>query len=101
MISGDEYRELIDFLGKQFGKVDRHFVRVEERLGGVEARLGGVEDRIGRVEGRLARVEVSFESFRDDQRALAEGITGNRAAIERNGEAIAAVDAKVEVWISG
>lgn len=50
MISGDDYRELIELLDKQFGAVNQ----------------------------RLTKLGLAFEALRDDQRALAEGIVAWR-----------------------
>lgn len=75
MISSDEYRELIEFLGKQFGKV-----------------TGQLEH----LNGRLMRLEINHEAMRDDLKGLADGIVGNRGAIDRNAGSIAKLDGKLD-----
>ena len=58
----DQYEKLIDFLAKQFGKID-------ERFQGIE--------------GRLTRVEVSLEALRGDVRLLAEGLNATNDRLDR------------------
>ena len=66
-MSPSEYKELIDFLGPKFDRIDQRFDKVEKRLDRVEGRLTGVE-------GRLTGVEVLFEQNRKEIRLLAESL---------------------------
>jgi len=65
----DQYEELIQFLAKQFGRVD-------ERFQGIEGRLGGLE-------GRMTKVEVSLEALRGDVQLLAEGLSATNERLDR------------------
>ena len=71
----NEYKELVEFIGIKFDRVD--------------TRLGAMDDR-------LTRVEVGNESLRDDLRAVAEGVLANSRKIEENGRRIEDNGAKIE-----
>jgi hypothetical protein len=58
----DQYTELIDFLGRKFGRID---------------------ERFDAVEGRLTKVEVNLEFLRDDVRILSEGLTATNERLDR------------------
>ena len=55
-----EYQELVEFLGVQFGTIDRRFDAMDQRLDAMEE--------------RLTRVEVLAEDDRHQIRIVAEGV---------------------------
>jgi predicted nucleic acid-binding Zn-ribbon protein len=69
-----EYKELVDFLGRKFDRVDRRFDQVEQRLQRLEDRMSGVEGRQTGAEDRLIGVEVLAEKNHTDIQLLAESL---------------------------
>lgn len=61
-MTGSEYRELVEFLGGKFGRIDQRFEQIDQRF--------------DRMETRLIRVEVFEEENRHLIRTVAEGVTG-------------------------
>ena len=81
-MTASEYQQLIEFLSRKFA--------------GIEARLDSLEARMSSLEARVSSLEIRFEEFRHDIRVVGERVEANRAAIERNGDRIAAVELKLE-----
>jgi hypothetical protein len=75
-MTSDQYTELIDFLGRKFGRIDERFDALDGRMDGFEGRMDGLE-------GRLTKVEVGLEALRGDVRLLAEGLTTVNNRLDR------------------
>ena len=75
-MTADQYTELIDFLGRKFGRID-------ERFDALEGRMDGFEGRMDSLEGRLTKVEVGLEALRGDVQILAEGLTTLNQRLDR------------------
>ena len=75
-MTADQYTELIDYLGRKFGRID-------ERFDALEGRMDGLEGRMDSLEGRLTKVEVGLEALRGDVQILAEGLTTLNQRLDR------------------
>lgn len=71
-----EYQELVEFLGKKFGRIDARFDAVDQRFDAIDQRFDAVDER-------LVRVEVGVERNRDDIRAVAERVTALDRKLDR------------------
>ncbi len=76
----EELKSLIQLNAQGIQQNAQGISRNFEMLGRVYEEHGG---RLERVEGRLTRVEVGQEQLSDDLRAVAEGVTGNAARLDR------------------
>ena len=82
-MTADQYTELIDFLGRKFGRIDERFDALEGRMDGFEGRMDSLEGRMDSLEGRLTKVEVGLEALRGDVQILAEGLTTLNQRLDR------------------
>jgi predicted nucleic acid-binding Zn-ribbon protein len=60
--SSEEHTQLVAFLGKKFGAIDRRFDAVDRRF---------------------VKIEVDLEGARDERKILAEGIRGTNERLDR------------------
>lgn len=95
-----EYRQLIEFLGQQFGGIDRRFEALERRvddgfrdvLGHLDAiyrRLERLEQEYAAVLEGLRRIETLIGDERTRREALERGLAGLR-------ERVALLQARIE-----
>ena len=56
MMTSDEYRELVDFLGRQFASIDQRFERLEQR----------VDDGFREVYGHFDAIYQRFERLEQE-----------------------------------
>ena len=78
-----QFEELKSLIDRNYEMVGRIYEEHGGRLDRVDGRLEGLEGRMTGFEGRLTRVEVGQEQLSHDGRAVAEGVTGNAARLER------------------
>jgi archaellum component FlaC len=86
----DEYRELVDFLGRKFDRIDQRFDQVDQRFEQVDQRFERVDQRFERVdqrfenvEGEIRGVRVLVEKNASDIRKVAEGVQVANDRLER------------------
>ena len=78
-----EYRELVEFLGPKFDKIDARFEAIDQRLDAIDHRLDAVEQR-------LTRVELLGEEDRDRTRILAEALGSLDRKVDALGDRMSA-----------
>ncbi|HSW29248.1 MAG TPA: hypothetical protein VLH75_07100 [Longimicrobiales bacterium] len=79
----DEYRELVDFLGRKFDRIDQCFDQVDQRFEQVDQRFERVDQRFENVEGEIRGVRVLVEMNASDIRKVAEGVQVANDRLER------------------
>ncbi len=84
----NEQRDLVDFLGRTFGRIDQRFEQVDQHFEQVDRRFGALEGRVGRV-------EMTCEGLRHDLQVVAEGVTMNGERLDRHEARLAAVELSV------
>jgi hypothetical protein len=88
----DEYRELIEFLGRKFDEVDARFGQVDARFGQVDARLAemATKDEVRAQQAETRRhFDVMVESLLDQVGTVAEGVVNLDEKLERFRESVA------------
>lgn len=85
----NEQRELVDFLGRKFGRIDQRFEQVDQRFEQIDQRFEQMDKRVGRV-------EVSVESLRHDVQVVAEGVVMNGQRLDRHELRLASLEASLE-----
>ena len=73
----DEYRELVDFLGRKFDRIDERFEQVDQRFEQVDRRFENVE-------GEIRGVRVLVEENASNIRKVAEGVQVANDRLERS-----------------
>jgi len=58
-----DYKELVEFLGGQFTKIDERFDRVDERFDKIDERFDGIDRRLDRMDERFDRVDERFNGI--------------------------------------
>ena len=85
-MTDDDYRQLVEFLGRQFTVIDRRFDAMERRFDGVDDRFREVLGHLEAIYGRLERLEQEYyaivEGLRRIEMALADE-RGQRELLER------------------
>ena len=69
-MTNDEYRQLIEFLGRKFGEVDRQFVEVRAELADLRGGLTMVQDGLAETRGELTNFRQETRREFDGVRAL-------------------------------
>jgi chromosome segregation ATPase len=59
-MTGDEYRDLVEFLGRQFAAIDQRFAAIDQRFAAIDERFVALEQRFDRLE---RRVEEGFREI--------------------------------------
>ncbi len=72
----NEYKELVDFLGRKFDRIDQRFDQVDQRF-------EQVDQRFEQVEGEIRGVRVLVEKNASDIRMVAEGVQVANDRLER------------------
>ena len=79
----NEYKELVDFLGRKFDRIDERFEQVDQRFEQVDRRFEQVDRRFEGIEGDIRGVRVLAEQNASDIRKVAEGVTTNGGRLDR------------------
>ncbi|MHB1194674.1 MAG: hypothetical protein ACYC6F_16740 [Longimicrobiales bacterium] len=79
----NEYKELVDFLGRKFDRIDERFEQVDRRFEQVDRRFDQVDQRFEGLDGEIRGVRVLAEQNASDIRKVVEGVTTNGARLER------------------
>jgi chromosome segregation ATPase len=80
-MSPNEYKELVDFLGRKFDRIDQRFEQIDQRFEQIDQRFEQIDQRFDRLEqrmdsfeARLTRVEILGEKNQSDLQAVAEAV---------------------------
>ena len=79
MMTSDEYRDLVDFLGRQFAAIDRRFDSLERR---VEDGFRDVLGHLDAIYGRLERLEQEYQAIVAGLRRIEAILTDERTRRE-------------------
>jgi predicted nucleic acid-binding Zn-ribbon protein len=103
-MTSDEYRQLVDFLGRQFAAIDQRFVAIDQRFVAIDQRFVGIDQRFDHLErrieegfreilghldaiyGRLERLEQEYQAILEALRRIEAGLADERVkreALER------------------
>ena len=81
-MTNDEYRDLVDFLGRQFTAVDRRFDAIERRLDAHNERFREILGHLEAIYGRLERLEQEYYAIVEGLRRIEGILTDERARRE-------------------
>ena len=70
-MTNDEYRELVDFLGRQFTVLDQRFAAIDQRFDRLEQR---VEDGFREVYGHFDAIYQRFDRLGQEYYAIVEAL---------------------------
>ena len=90
-MTNDEYRELVDFLGRQFAAIDQRFaavvVTMDRRFDAIERRLDAHDERFREILGHLEAIYGRLERLEQEYYAIVEGLRRIEAILteERTG----------------
>ena len=73
-MTGDEYRELVDFLNRHFTAIDQRFVAVDRRFDTIEQRLDDHDGRLREILGHLEAIDGRRERLEQEYYAILEGL---------------------------
>jgi chromosome segregation ATPase len=62
-MTGSEYQQLVEFLGRQFETIDRRFETIDRRLDAIDRRLEAIDRRFDTVDQRFDAAAVEFAVF--------------------------------------
>ena len=86
MMTSDEYRDLVDFLGRQFAAIDQRFAAIDRRFDSLERRVEDgfrdVLDHLDAIYGRLERLEQEYQAIVEGLRRIEGILTDERARRE-------------------
>jgi chromosome segregation ATPase len=96
-MTNDEYRQLVDFLGRQFAAIDQRFVVIDQRFVAMDQRFDRLEHRVEEgfreilghldaIYGRLERLEQEYYAIVERLRRIEAILTderGRREILER------------------
>ena len=77
-MTDDEYRQLVDFLGRQFIAVDQRFAAIDQRFKAFDQRFDSLEQRVEdgfrEVFGHFDAIYKRFERLEQEYYAIVEGL---------------------------
>jgi chromosome segregation ATPase len=80
-MTNDEYRQLVEFLGRhftdieqQFAGVNRRFEAIDRRFDGIEQRLDAHDERFREILGHLEAIYGRLERLEQEYYAIVEGL---------------------------
>ena len=84
-MTNDEYRQLVDFLGRQFAAIDQRFdavdqrstsfvVAMDRRFDAIERRLDAHDERFREILGHLEAIYGRLERLEQEYYAIVEGL---------------------------
>ncbi len=62
-MTADQHTELIDFLGKKFGKIDDQFAAIDRRFESIEGRFEAIDGRFDAVDHRFDALDHRLDRF--------------------------------------
>ena len=69
-----EYRQLVDFLGRQFSVIDQRFAAIDLRFDAVDRRLDTHDERFREILGHLEAIYGRLERLEQEYYAIVEGL---------------------------
>jgi hypothetical protein len=88
-MTNDEYREMIEFLGRKFDEVDTRFDAIDRRFDVTDAKITDTRRHF----------DVVAEAMRDQVRLVAEGVSNVEQGLQRFKEEVGAEFAEVKSMI--
>ena len=89
-MANEEYRQLVEFLTREFGQIHARFAQIDSRFAQIDARFAQVDGRFDevdarftQVDGRFAQIDVQLVAVRRDMGDLRRDL---RAEIQQQGE---------------
>jgi chromosome segregation ATPase len=116
-MTDDDYRQLVEFLGRHFTEIDqqfavvnRRFEAMDRRFDAIDRRLDGVDERFREMLGHLEAIYGKLERLEQEYYAIVEGLRriemiladerGQRELLERGlaemKERVALLQAKID-----
>ena len=90
-MTSTEYQQLVEFLGRQFGEIDRRFTETNGRITGLDGRLTELRREIlghfDEIYRRLERLEQEYQAILQALRRIEAGMVderGRREMLERD-----------------
>ena len=65
----EEYRQLVEFLTREFGKIDGRFTQIDTRFAQIDGRFAQIDARFAQVDAQLVAVRRDMGDLRRDLRA--------------------------------
>lgn len=62
-----DYSELVDFLGKNFDKIEKRFVDIDKRFVSIDKRFDNVDKRFDTIDSRLVNVETKLDDLQENK----------------------------------
>ena len=84
----NEYKELVDFLGRKFDRIDERFEHVDRRFDQVDQRFEQVDRRFEQVDQRFERLEGEVVGVQGEVRGLQAEVRALRVMEEDNAKQI-------------
>lgn len=70
-MTSTEYQQLVEFLGRQFGEVDRRFSQIDHRFAALELRM---DERFAEVLGHFDEVYRRLERLEQEYQAITQAL---------------------------
>ena len=83
-MTDDDYRQLVEFLGRQFAAVDQQFAKVHERFAAMDQQFAAIDQRFAVVDRRFDAMDRRFDAIErrlDDHDERFREILGHLEAI--------------------
>jgi archaellum component FlaC len=97
-MSENEYKELIDFLGKNFERIDERFEKIDERFEKIDGRFEKIDERFEKIDERFEKIDARFEKIDDKFKKIDDQFEEVK---RHTGVLIEAVEHKIDIVIEG
>jgi chromosome segregation ATPase len=88
MMTSDEYRDLVDFLGRQFAAIDQRFAMIDQRFVAIDQRFVAIDQRFVALDRRFDSLERRVEDGFRDVLGHLDAIYGRLERLEQEYQAI-------------